>query len=219
MSARFGAMVFGFAFICALLLNVPLRLALPDGLLSARSVSGTIWSGRIDDANLGGLAFGKLDLRLRLDGWMHFSTSDQLSGISNPFAKVLDVDEISGSLPLSQSLDLAEHIDFQDTSIRINPEGCAEASGMVHLQLAKRAGDVVLGQRLTGTPRCKGRDLVATLASRSRMENLTFILRPDKSYVATVRLGSAYVDQAQALTAQGFVADTQGYLWRIAGHI
>ncbi len=219
MSVRSGSMVFAFVFICALVLNMPLRLALPDGPLSARSVSGTIWSGRIEDANLGGLALGTLDLRLRLDGWMDFATSDQLSGIANPFADFVAVDRLSGSLSFSQSLDVADRIEFQDTKIRINDKGCAEASGLVHLQLVKRIGDVALGQRLTGAPRCKGRDLVATLASRSQMEILTFILRPDKSYVATVRLGTAYADQAQALTAQGFVADTQGYLWRIGGHM
>jgi general secretion pathway protein N len=151
---------------------LPLRLVLMlGGGLAAAGVQGSVWQGRLDDAQWGGMALGDLEVALspasvlrlapemRLDG-------PQLSGALRLGGAPGVVGVQGRAQPLTPGLAAWQ---LEGLTLRFGRDGCEEAGGRVTLRMG---GDV-----LAGVPRCAGD--VAELA----------LARPDGVVVSALRIG------------------------------
>jgi general secretion pathway protein N len=210
---------FVLAFILSLAATLPLRFVLPDEGFAARGVSGTVWAGEISRVEFKGVQIN--DLRIGLGGWgkVQFTSPSPLSGILHPFSSGLQIEKLSGKVSRHQLREYLDQAKVQDVRLHFGTGGCLNAGGLIRLQLDKQIGDLPMGQVLTGTPRCRGKDLFLMLASQSREETLAVTVRADKSYVVTFGLGSKYVEHRATLIILGFEQTAQGFQSKIAGRI
>lgn len=172
-----------------LLATFPLRLALAmagDGAagLSARSVSGSIWSGRIEDAGWRGTEIGTIDTALSLlsllsgDPMIAFSRDDGLRGRLQGgllLAGGGGVEDVNGALSIGASLSDVplDTLQLDQVSARFDDRGqCKLASGKVQLTLALPVPGLNLANGLSGPVTCSNGRAEANLASQSGMERL-----------------------------------------------
>lgn len=171
----------------------PLRLAL--GLagvdatgLSARGVTGTIWSGRLTDAAWRGAALGTIDAGLaplsllRGDVRLNVQRDDALRG---PLTGALLLSGGKGAADLTGNLSLGaslagvplDSIRLDGVTARFDRSGrCVEAGGKMTLALALPVPGLDLAGGLTGPVACRAERAEARLASQSGMETLTLAM-------------------------------------------
>ena len=138
------AVLFGVLIVLAMLVLLPMRLALGwVGLgeqgFSARAVSGSVWRGRLDDARFGDLTLGTLDAslsplallvgraRVSLDGGNSVQGSLTLS------RNTRGIDHVSGVLPTGRvfaPLPVTQ-LTLDDVSVQFSGESCEKAGGRV----------------------------------------------------------------------------------------
>lgn len=214
--------VFAVAILLALVLFLPLRVALgmTGNAIAARSVEGSVWSGRLIDASLGGQALGDLDagmspfslflgkVRVKVDGaLLHGAVIATIGG------KGGDIETLS--LPLSRSfgpIRLAA-MDVVGAHIRFRGKACAEADGRAGLRLKSFLGE----QRLSGTLRCSGGVLAVDLLSQSAMERLSLRFPDSGRYEATLIVRTIDTGQATGLAASGFRETPVGHVLKFSG--
>lgn len=177
----------------ALLLLLPLRVALPASDLqrlglSARQVGGSIWHGRIGELMLGRQLIGTFDVRLdpgalllgriampfeRLD-----SVQGPLTGTLRAGGAVLGVEGLNGAMPAGTLLGGApiDSITFSDTTILFRDGRCHEASGRLAANLAVRFGPLALDRGFRGAIVCEGERVRARLASDAGTERVEFFV-------------------------------------------
>jgi general secretion pathway protein N len=171
------------------LATFPMRLALALGGsaaagLSARSVSGSIWSGQLVDARWRGAALGTIDAGLSpgalLSGdlRMDFARDDALHGRLGG-AMLLNggggVEDVTGTLSLGTSLAAIplDRLQLEGIGARFDRGGrCVKAAGTMQLRLALPVPGLDLANGLSGPLRCKDGRAEAMLASQSGMERL-----------------------------------------------
>lgn len=180
------------AVLAALVLGLatfPMRLALALGGsaaagLSARSVSGSIWSGQLVDARWHGAALGTIDAGLSLGALLggglqvEFSRDDALHGRLGG-AMLLNggggVKDVTGGLSLGTSLAAIplDRLQLEGVGVRFDGGGrCVEANGTMQLRLALPVPGLDLANGLSGPLRCQDGRAEAMLASQSGMERL-----------------------------------------------
>jgi general secretion pathway protein N len=187
----------------ALVAVLPLRLALSliDSPVSARTASGTIWSGRLSDARVGDVSLGTLDVGLeplallsgqarlgftRPDGANPPLTGSASTGLLGGRA----IEGLSGTVNGGRFGQFAvEQAQFEQLSARFSGDDCTAASGRVRLILATEIAGFTLRNGLGGAARCDGADLLLPLAGDSGLERLVVRLRGDGSYSAAVSVG------------------------------
>lgn len=177
----------------ALLLLLPLRVALPASDLqrlglSARQVGGTIWQGRIGELMLGRQLLGTFDVRLdpgalllgriampfeRLD-----SVQGPLTGTLRAGGAVRGVERLNGAMAAAGLLGGApiDAITFTDTTILFRNGRCEQASGRLAANLAVRFGPLPLDRGFRGTVACEGERVRARLASDAGTEQVEFFV-------------------------------------------
>lgn len=214
--------IFAVALLLALILSLPLRmaLALTGDAIAARSAEGTVWSGRLIGASLGGQSLGDLDAgmspfslflgkaRVRIDGaLLHGAVIASFGGRGG------DIDTLS--LPLSRSFGpvTLSAADVAGARIRFRGDDCAEAEGRVGLRLKTSLGE----QRLSGTLRCSGGVLAADLLSQSAMERLSFRFPDPGHYEAALIVRASDTDQIASLAASGFRETSAGHVIKFSG--
>lgn len=203
-------------FIGALIVLIPLRmvlgLAMPE-TITARSVEGTVWSGRIGDLNAGPLPIGTVDAGLEplplligrpqfavaRDG---FSASIAPSRISHANGSVQLPDGLGG-MPVT-SLGLG------DFSAVMADGQCAEAQGTLSLTLASLGPMLPDATTVTGQARCEKGALVVPMRGPQGMERLTFKLSGDGRWQADLTLSGLPQETADALKSSGFDARPGG---------
>lgn len=210
------------AFLLMLVVGVPLRVAL-DQLgfdergLGARAVTGNLWSGELTEAHFRGVALGDLDAGLSplplLVGEARMSlASPAWRGTLVQAGSSVGVVGLSGRLgseALAASLPV-NAIDFESADIRFRDGVCATAAGTVRVEpRATVAGMATLGQ-LTGALRCDGEAVLAPLVSGSARERVDLRLFGDGRYSLTLVVKADDPATAAVLTANGFVATTDG---------
>ena len=222
--------------ILAAIIFLPLRLAmgfvgLDTKALTARKASGTIWSGRLEQARLGRLDLGSLDTSLQplplFLGRARFSVERASVGGPNPLTGYFDlglgrraIDQLNGTLGITGSslggLPI-DSIKLDQFSVLFSDGQCRAASGKVQLMLAVRIAGLDLRNGLSGEARCEGRSLLLPLSGQSGMEKLTLTVDSDGQYRA--RFGIAATDPvtAAALSAAGFSATAEGWYRDIRG--
>lgn len=175
--------------LCLLILTFPLRLAL--GLagaeaagLSARSVSGSIWSGRLIDAGWRGAELGTIDTGLAPlallsgDVQIDFVRDDALRGALAGGLLLSGgggVDDVTGTMSLGASLAGVplDTVQLDGITMRFDRDGrCRDATGKLRLTLALPVPGLDLANGLSGPVACRNGRAEAALVSQSGMERL-----------------------------------------------
>lgn len=215
--------------------SLPMRLLL-DGSgaaqagFSARSVSGSIWNGRLKDAQLGALPLGNMAATLAplslLTGEMalNFRRDDPAQGSlegrlygggARGFA------DVTGELPLAMRIGPVSlsHVRLSGASLRFDARGrCVDAGGTAQIGLTSPVAGLSLSQGLTGPISCAGQGAQIALASQSGMEKLTITLTADGAWRARFAVAGVDDPVMQAgLTAMGFQAFGDGYALATSG--
>jgi general secretion pathway protein N len=215
------AILFAALLLVALVLTLPLRLVLPDSALSARAATGTIWSGRLQDARVGRVALGDLDVSVRplalLTGSMRARVSGPLGsgdivggrGVANATIR-LPVAALFAPVPLTE-------IALDNASIIFERGRCEEAAGRVRATFAGDVGGLSLAQGLSGSARCEAGLLLLPLVSQSAMERLNLRIAGNGSYTAELIVRSTDPVLAAKLAGSGFASTQAGYILRLSG--
>lgn len=213
---RRGWLALGALFVAALLVLLPLRLvlgmALPDSI-SARSVEGRVWSGRIADLNAGPLPLGTVDAGLEplplLIGRAQFALSREgfsarigPSRLIGANGSVLLPDGLGG-LPVTS-------LGFGDFSVVMAGGQCREAQGTLSLTLAPLGPLLPDAMIVSGQARCQKGALVVPMRGAQGMERLTLKLGGDGRWQADLALAGLPQETADALKSSGFDARPDG---------
>ena len=225
------------AVIAAALFFLPLRLAvgmagLDDTRFSAKAISGSVWNGRIEGAQLGPVALGDLDAGLRL---LPLLTGRVLMDLERPPVAgdrglVATVGKSGNGLLVrdlttimavgSQLAPLpASAIDLQAVSITFAGGRCQSASGQVRMSLDANIPGLNLKQGLLGKAECQDGVLVLPLQSGSGMEQLTLKLQGNGFYTARLFLSGSDRAWTLLLPTLGFRKVPSGYAIKVAGQL
>ncbi len=212
----------------ALVLTIPLSMALSlvgQGI-SARSATGTIWSGKLADARIGPLALGDVVIGLeplRLLGGAAVIDLQSASGRSKLSSSrgaftvrdaTVNLDGSSLFAPLP-----VDRIDLSGVSTSFDAGKCQNAKGRVRATFSGDVGGLSLAQGLSGVARCEGPALMLPLVSQSAMERLNLYLQGDGGFRAEFIVRSTDPALATKLSAAGFAATPGGFVLRMAGKL
>ena len=214
--------IFTSAVVIALLLFLPLRLALAlaGDTISARSVQGSVWHGRMIAASVAGQSLGDLDAGLSLFSVLTGKARVKVDGallhgaiVASFAGRGGDIDTLN--LPLGKvfgPINL-EMLEVSDAHFRYHGDNCAKADGRVSVQIRS-----VLGvQRLSGALRCSGSALAVDLLSQSAMERLSLRFTDANHYQAMLAIRAADTEQATRLTSAGLRETQIGHIIRFSG--
>ena len=216
--------LFGALLAVALIVTLPMRLALAwldagSTGLAAREVNGSVWDARLSDAELGEVPLGDVGAAL--------SALDLLFGRARIALRGKGLDGIRGSLVVSRhsagiagmSGSLAvgprlapipiTRLDLTGVTARFANGACDHADGRVTALLATDVADLALPTSLSGDVRCDGKALLVPLASG--LDGIDLRLQPSGRYRAIVRFhpqGPAAIHAAEAL---GMRAGADGF--------
>ena len=201
-------------FLLALLALWPMRLAGLAGTgLTALAVTGSVWSGRLESAQIKGLALGDIDaglaplplfggtLRLGFAGATIRGAVLQRrggGGISDVTGRLLP-GQVAG-LPIAA-------VDLDGVSLGFADGTCTVSAGRITLQ----PGGVIASQgAFSGTPRCDGPALLLPLVSASGRGRLDLRITAHGRFRAALALDGVAEADRPALLAAGFQATPQG---------
>ncbi len=210
---------------------MPLSLALSmigttGQQLSARTATGTIWSGRLSEASVGPIAVGDVSVGLKPLSLLAGQTSifmqslvgrGTLTSLTRGFAiddatAKLSTASVFAAIPL-------ESIDLTDVSVAFVSGKCEKAQGRVRATFAGDVGGLSLAQGLSGAVRCEGGALVLPLVSQSALERLNLYLQGDGRYRAELFVRSTDPAMAAKLSLAGFAPTQDGFVMRLAGKL
>jgi general secretion pathway protein N len=227
-TALFGAML-----VAALLLFLPLRLALGwleagEAGLTARAADGSVWAGSLTDAHLGRLALG--DLRAHLSPWPLLvgrarveldsrGSAAPLHGAVSVGRHRVGLDDATASLAtgaLFAPLPVTR-LDLDRVSAHFVDGTCHDAEGRVTVALAPAAAGITLPASLMGAARCDGPALLLPLTSSAGTESVTLRILATGTYSARFLVRPADATAAQALEGAGFAPSANGHVLAIEG--
>lgn len=227
------SLFFASAFLFAVIALLPLRLAL-DWLgldergFAAREARGSIWLGALSEAQLGGIALGDLQTRLRtlpllvgrarIDLTRHGET-DPFSGAVTVARNRFGVDDLSARLKLGSAfapLPLAS-LDVTDLTVHFADGGCASAEGMVKATIAGDVAGLPLAGGLSGAARCDGRALLLPLVSQSGLAAVNLRLSGDGAYRMEFAVTPSDDAMRDRLLVSGFTLGGNGYTMAATG--
>lgn len=214
-----------------LILFLPMRLALAwTGLdasgFAARSVTGSVWSGRLVEAQFGDLALGDLDARLSPLALLLGRARLALDGGTRPLKGAVTVtrhgfavDDVTAQIAsgrVFQPLPVGS-LDLTGVTVHFVDNVCTKAEGRVRATLVGDAAGVALPASVAGNARCDGGALQLPLASDAGRETVALRITADGRYAAVFALQPADADTAARLTAAGFVERAGGYQLSVEG--
>jgi hypothetical protein len=211
----------------ALVLLMPLRVALPASDLqrmglSARQVAGTIWYGRIGDLMLGRQLLGTFDVRLDPAALllgrvaMPFerlgATEGPLTGVLRAGGSLRGVERLNGSLAAGNLLGAApiDSLEFRSATVLFRDGRCTEASGQVAARLAIRLGPIDLDRGFSGPLSCEGERVRARLVSPAGSERVEFFVSNDGRVRGWVSIRSPFPGLDAILGSYGFRTGPDG---------
>jgi general secretion pathway protein N len=220
-------------FLFSLVALAPLALALrwlglDQSGFAAREAEGSVWLGALKEAQLGPVALGDVQARLRMLPLLigrartdleRGGEGDALHGGITVSRHAVGIDDFSADLPLGSAfapLPLAS-LDLGDVSVHFADGACAGAEGLVKAGLAGDAGGIALPRRLSGRARCDGGALLLPLVSQSGMERLDVRLFEDGRYRVELALRPGDDATRQRLAASGFVPAGAAFVLRANG--
>lgn len=222
--------------LAALVALFPLRLALAlldlDRIgVSARAVSGSIWSGRLEEVAAAGVPIGTVEAHLSplalLIGEARIAVrrpadaagAEPLAGTVTVSRNTLGIADVAATVPLAAALAPlpVASVTLTGFAARYEAGRCVRAAGTARAALTGSIAGVTVAQGLSGTPSCDGRFVRVPLASQSGQERLDLRVAVDGEYIADLIAVLPPADRAVALTALGFVAVPGGYRLRTTG--
>lgn len=222
--------------LAALAVLFPMRLALSlldlDRIgVSARSVSGSIWSSRLDDVAAAGIPIGTVEARLsplqlllgraRIDVKRPADAAGAgpLSGAVTVSRNALGIADVAATVPLAAALAPLPVADVMLTNFNARFEGgaCTRAGGTARATLSGSIAGVALAQGLSGQASCDGRYVRVPMTSQSGQERLDLRIAVNGEYVADLIAVQPSSDRIAALAALGFGEIPGGYRLRTTG--
>lgn len=221
--------LFAGLFLMMALLLFPLRIALSEPLLkragiAAQEISGSIWLGKLDHVQFGGIPIGTLSAGLSplglFIGDARFAFR-RTEGSSEPFegevifsTRATDIVGATLTLP-TKSVFAPLRVDslrLDDVTVRFSNGRCESAEGRVHAHVGSDLG-ASSGEEMSGNMRCRGEVVEVLLQSRSGMEQITLKVRQDGHFNASLLIRPNDAVQDQAMSAAGFHKVPAGYLF------
>lgn len=223
--------LFGALMLAALLVFLPMRLVLGwaglgDEGFSARTVSGSVWDGRLNEARFGDLALGSLDASVSpfalLIGRARVSVQGDpglIHGAITLSRHGRGIDDMTATLPTGRAFAPlpVTQLTLEDVTVHFNDDTCDMAEGRVRARLVGEAAGIVLPTEVSGIARCDGGALLLPLASQAGTESIELRITGAGRYTAALRLAPTDPAAAQRLAATGFVAGQGGYRLSIEG--
>jgi general secretion pathway protein N len=225
------------AVIAVALFFLPLRLAvsmagLEGSRFSAKAISGSVWNGRIEGAQVGPFQLGDLDAAVR---FLPLLTGRVLLDLERPpvggdRGLVATVGRSGNSLLVQNATTVlgvgrqlaplpASAIDLRDVNISFANGRCQSASGQVRMSLDANIPGLDLKQGLLGNAICQDGVLVLPLQSGSGMEQLTLKLEGNGFYTARLFLSGSDRAWTLLLPTLGFRNVPDGYAIKVAGQL
>ncbi|MEO9635442.1 MAG: type II secretion system protein N [Parasphingorhabdus sp.] len=225
------------AVLAVALFFLPLRLAvslagLEGSRFSAKDITGSVWNGRIEGAQLGPFALGDLDAGVQ---FVPLLTGKILMDLERPAGSVQDglaatigkngqnllVQDLKTQLNIGSQLAPlpASNIDLDGLNVAFAQGRCQSASGKVRLSLDANIPGLDLKQGLLGNAECRDGVLVLPLQSGSGMEQLTFKLEGNGFYTARLFLSGGNRAWTLLLPTLGFRNVPNGYAIKVAGQL
>lgn len=203
---------------------MPMRFALgmlsgPKSPITAAAAGGWIWSGAIADLQVGKVAIGNVDARLRflplLLGKAQFTiargSKPGIAPLNGDFSfngNQLSVDNLNGKLDVSRAFGNLPitNAQFENFTAAFDDRRCSRAAGKLRVELgATGLPGLNLKNGLLGDVRCKGDALEIPLLSQSAMERIDLTVKADGTYQYAVLVQTVDNEVAASLSALGFV--------------
>jgi len=218
----------------ALLVLLPLRMAagwfdMGGRGLAAREAEGSLWSGRLREAQFGPVLLGDVDARLnvlplflgraRLSLHRDEAAGGRFDGAVLVTRHSFGLEDMTGQLrtgSLFGPLPIAT-LDLIDVSVRFEGERCESAEGQVRAGLSGAVAGLALPSGLSGTLRCQNGAAFLPLAGQSGMEQVNLGIEASGRWRAEIVLRPTDPATIQRLTAAGFTPGAGGYVRRIDG--
>ena len=200
--------------VVALLALWPMRLAgLAGAGMTARAVTGSVWNGRLEAAQLKGLALGDIDAGLAplplVGGTLRLGfVGATIRGAVLQRRGGGGIADVTGRLSPGQVAGLpVASVDLDGVSLGFADGACTAAAGRIALQ----PGGVIANQgAFSGAPRCDGPALLLPLVSASGRGRLDLRITSDGRYRAALALDGVAEADRPALLAAGFQPTPQG---------
>lgn len=216
--ARLGLLAI---FLVALLALFPMRLAFGilglDGYgISARTVAGSVWWGRMRALVVGEIPLGNVDagvspLRMligqaRLGIVRDAGQGNDIRGALLAGVGGMGVSHVTGTLPLGAAAAPlpVSAVELTDLTARFAGGRCVEAEGQVHARMAGDIAGLNLSQGMRGTAKCEGEKLLLPLVSQSGLEQLDIRVGADGRYRGEFRVKTSDADLVRSLEGLGF---------------
>lgn len=226
---------FGGAFLIALIVFLPLRLAmswfdLGNTGLTAREVRGSLWYGSLREASFGGVSLGDLRARLSpiqlLVGRARIDLVGPGQGSARPFRGAIGVtrhsfglDDMTATLPAGTVFAPVpvSALDFDDVSVRFQDGNCQKAEGRVRATILGDLAGINLSQGMTGTARCDAGALLLPLTSQAGTESVALRLWGTGRFRGELTVQPTDPATIEKLVLGGFQATPVGYTLSIEG--
>lgn len=218
----------------ALLVLLPLRVAagwfeMGGRGLAAREAEGSLWFGRLREAQFGPVLLGDVDARLnvlplfigraRLSLHRDPDSGGPFDGAVTVTRHSFGLEDLTGQLrtgPLFGPLPIAT-LDLDDVSVHFEGEQCESAEGQVRAGLSAEAAGLGLPSALTGIVRCQAGAAMLPLAGQSGTEQVNISVEASGRWRAEIVMRPTDPAMIQRLTAAGFTPGAGGYVRRIDG--
>lgn len=228
--------IFGAVLVIALIVLMPMRLALAlfgfgDVGLSARVVTGPVWYARLSEAHVGDIDLGDVTAalsplqlvvgraRIDLRGTPR-EGEPAMRGAIGLTRHSVGLDDMTASVPVGSvfaPLPISQLV-LEDVSVRFEGDACTGADGRVKAVIAGSIAGLNLAQGMSGAVRCAGGELLVPLASQSGGETITLRIKADGRYRAALGVQPGDPQMASALAAIGFQPSRSGYALSVEGH-
>ena len=218
----------------ALLVLLPLRVAagwfeMGGKGLAAREAEGSLWFGRLREAQFGPIMLGDVDARLnllplflgraRLSLHRDPDSGGPLDGAISVTRHSFGLDDLTGQLrvgTLFGPLPIAM-LELDDVTVHFEGEQCESAEGQVRASLAGPVAGLSLPSGLSGAVRCQGGAALLPLTGQSGMEQVNISFEASGRWRAELVVRPTDPATIQRLTAAGFAPGAGGYVRRIDG--
>ena len=218
----------------ALVVLLPLRVAagwfdMGGKGLAAREAEGSLWLGRLREAQFGPVLLGDVDARLnvlplfvgraRLSLHRDADSGGPLDGAISVTRNSFGLEDVTGQLrvgTLFGPIPIAT-LDLTDVSVRFEGEQCESAEGQVRAGLAGSVAGLALPSGLSGAVRCQSGAALLPLAGQSGMEQVNISIEASGRWRAELIVRPTDPATIQRLTAAGFAPGAGGYVRRIDG--
>lgn len=223
MIGRRGWLVLAGVAALGLIAFLPLRAAMgwaAPGNVTARSIEGSVWSGRIGDLRVGPLPLGTLEAGLRpwplLLGRAEFALDRKgdapFAALASASGDAVRLSGVNGVVALPDGLGglPVTSLNFGDFSVQMADGKCAKADGTLGMEIASPGPLLAQAITLSGKARCEGGALVVPIQGPGGMERLTLRIAGNGRWQADLVLGGLPPEVSGPLLQGGFTPRAGG---------